>query len=143
VVDLAPLLWTDHRESGLTSVAVPPAGTFAKSALFVSYHAPGGDKSFRSVVAWVPLAEDGTANHADLVEVLSVDQGNGAHSGNDIAFDPSGLLYYSIGEDMKADQAQDLSNLAGSIVRISPDDEGGYSIPENNPFVDTEEGRRS
>jgi aldose sugar dehydrogenase len=55
------------------------------------------------------------------------------HYGSRIAFDPEGLLYFSIGDRGARPQAQDLSKPNGKIHRIERDGR----IPGNNPFVKT------
>ncbi len=65
-----------------------------------------------------------------------------------IGFDPTldkdspdfGLLYISVGDGGVANtsNAQNRSNLLGKILRIDPQpgkNKGGYSIPENNPYM--------
>jgi len=62
------------------------------------------------------------------------------HYGSRIVFDPDGLLYMTVGDrefkNFGPDHvSQDLSNDLGTILRFRPDG----SIPEDNPFVDSEE----
>jgi glucose/arabinose dehydrogenase len=56
-----------------------------------------------------------------------------------LAFGPDGLLYASFGEGADADASQDLSTLAGKLVRIDPRAAGGqpYGVPAGNPFAAT------
>jgi len=53
------------------------------------------------------------------------------HYGSRIAFDTKGHVFFSIGERGNRPNAQDLSNHAGSILRLNLDG----SVPDNNPFV--------
>ncbi|MEM1208347.1 MAG: PQQ-dependent sugar dehydrogenase [Planctomycetota bacterium] len=55
----------------------------------------------------------------------------GQHFGSRIAFGPDGMLYFSIGDRGRMEQAQDLGLPNGKIHRIHPDGR----IPEDNPFV--------
>lgn len=55
------------------------------------------------------------------------------HWGSRLLFAPDGTLYITLGERFNyEDQAQDISNHMGSIVRIKPNGD----IPKDNPFVD-------
>lgn len=79
--------------------------------------------------------------------ILSIEQPQFNHNGGALAFDSSGLLYVSLGDGGNADDqgdghglsgnAQDNSNLLGTIIRIDPGDNGNYSIPASNPFVNS------
>ena len=53
------------------------------------------------------------------------------HEGGDLQFGKDGYLYISSGDDGNMANAQDLSNLDGKILRISPDG----TIPGSNPFI--------
>ncbi|MEO1526239.1 MAG: PQQ-dependent sugar dehydrogenase [Planctomycetota bacterium] len=71
---------------------------------------------------------------------------SGGHNGCAIRFDQEGLLYFSAGDGARPyppdeyDVGQDLSDLRATICRIDVDHPEGdlpYSIPEDNPFLDT------
>lgn len=53
------------------------------------------------------------------------------HIGGTIAFGTDGKLYLSVGDNGAPDNAQDLSNLFGKILRFNKDG----SIPSDNPYV--------
>lgn len=52
------------------------------------------------------------------------------HFGSRITFDESGHVYFSVGDRGQRSSAQDLSNHAGSIIRLNLDG----SVPSDNPF---------
>ena len=52
------------------------------------------------------------------------------HDGGRIKFGPDGKLYITTGDAINPEQSQDLSSLAGKILRINPDG----TIPDDNPF---------
>lgn len=53
------------------------------------------------------------------------------HFGSRIAFDDEGHVFFSIGDRGVRPNGQDLSNHAGSILRLNLDG----SVPEDNPFI--------
>jgi glucose/arabinose dehydrogenase len=58
------------------------------------------------------------------------------HYGGRIQFQ-DGYLFLTVGDRFHRDEAQDRSNHIGTIVRLRDDG----SVPEDNPFVESEEGR--
>jgi len=70
------------------------------------------------------------------------------HNGGDLVFGHDGMLYVSAGDgtsDSDANHAgQDLATLPGSMLRIDvdhPTEKQNYSIPTDNPFLETEGAR--
>ncbi|EOD65744.1 PQQ-dependent sugar dehydrogenase [Amycolatopsis vancoresmycina] len=55
---------------------------------------------------------------------------NKYHNGGRLRFGPDGKLYLSTGDGQNGAWAQDLTSLAGKVLRINPDG----SIPSDNPF---------
>ena len=56
---------------------------------------------------------------------------NKFHNGGGLRFGPDGKLYASAGDAQNGDNAQNLGNLNGKILRINPDG----SVPSDNPFA--------
>ena len=77
-------------------------------------------------------------------EEILVTFGAGGHNGGHLQFGPDGMLYFAVG-DLEVpsppdprNTGQDLSDLAGSIMRIDVDGRSkgmAYRIPADNPFV--------
>ncbi|MGM0520003.1 MAG: PQQ-dependent sugar dehydrogenase [Campylobacterota bacterium] len=57
------------------------------------------------------------------------------HYGSRIAFDESGHVFFTIGDRGNRDNAQNLKNHAGSVIRLNLDG----TIPQDNPFVKNSE----
>lgn len=73
---------------------------------------------------------------------------NGGHNGGCLRFGPDGMLYVSTGDGSgiadSLETGQNLGTVLGKILRIDvdkPDDGKGYSVPKDNPFVDTKGAR--
>lgn len=61
------------------------------------------------------------------------------HSGGGLKIGPDGKLYFSIGDNLIPENAQDMNTLAGKISRINLDG----STPDDNPFTTTTGAPRS
>lgn len=76
-------------------------------------------------------------------EILRFVQPGINHNGGKMAFGRDGYLYVAFGDGgANPDEAQDRTNLFGSIIRIdvSPnDDTQPYSIPSSNPFYNDQD----
>jgi quinoprotein glucose dehydrogenase len=74
----------------------------------------------------------GATAESDMIIIEGL-PGSRYHDGGRIKFGPDGMLYVTIGENFRAQRAQDRSILSGSILRLTPDGQ----IPEDNPFPDS------
>lgn len=68
---------------------------------------------------------------AGRTKVLMENTVGPAHNGGELAFGPDGMLYAFIGEKTAPANAQDLSNVFGKVIRMTPN---GH-VPADNPFV--------
>ena len=95
---------------------------------------------------------------------VPVDRGICCHVGGDIVFDAEGNLYLSTGDDTNPFQSDgytpideregrnpsfdaqrtsaNTNDLRGKVLRITPQEGGGYTIPEGNLFPEGTEGTR-
>ncbi|MCP3936350.1 MAG: PQQ-dependent sugar dehydrogenase [Actinomycetia bacterium] len=70
--------------------------------------------------------------------VIGQDQPGPGHNGGGIVFGRDGVLFIGIGDGGASggDDARDLSNYLGTVLRIVPRlDDSGYDVPGDNPFV--------
>lgn len=118
-----------HRgEGGLMGLAVHP-GFPEEPFVYAMYTYSSGIGAQNRVVR---LEHQGdTALKKDTI--LDDISGGRFHNGGRIAFGPDDMLYITTGETFDPDIAQDMDDLGGKILRISP--EG--AIPEDNPFEDS------
>ncbi|GEL06983.1 PQQ-dependent sugar dehydrogenase [Salisediminibacterium halotolerans] len=75
--------------------------------------------------------QNGTWAETDIL--LDQIPGSGIHNGGRLALGPDGYLYATAGDANVPDLAQDKTNLAGSILRMTPEGD----VPEDNPFDDS------
>jgi glucose/arabinose dehydrogenase len=101
--------------------------------IYFCYAEPVGTGA-RTAMARAQLVEQG-APRLDKVEVIFRQEGppsSGNHFGCRIAQAADGNLFLTLGDHFTyRDEAQNLANHLGKIVRIRPDG----SVPANNPFV--------
>jgi glucose/arabinose dehydrogenase len=106
-------------DGGLLGLDLSPR--FARDRLvYVYYTAVGGE----SRIARFRLGSD-----EPLEIVLAFTRGEN-HSGGRLKFGPDGMLYATVGDGRNPRNAQDLTNLNGKILRVTPD---GRPAP-GNPF---------
>ncbi|MEX2603933.1 MAG: PQQ-dependent sugar dehydrogenase [Gracilimonas sp.] len=133
-------------EGGLLGFAFHPE--YEANGYFYVYYTPGDP--FRSVISRFEASpSEMTANENSELTLLEVNQPYTNHNAGQIRFGPDGYLYIALGDGGSGgdphDNGQDPATLLGSILRIDVDntqDSMNYAIPEDNPFVDNEEGYR-
>jgi len=115
-------------EAGLMGIAVHPQFPVEPYIYAMYTYRKGGDLLNRVA----RFRDRGSRGSFDRVIIDNI-PGARFHDGGRIAFGPDGMLYVTTGENFISDLAQDLSSLAGKILRVTP--EG--SIPTDNPFKDS------
>ncbi|MDX1452277.1 MAG: PQQ-dependent sugar dehydrogenase [Oleiphilaceae bacterium] len=97
--------------------------------LYITYTKQVAD-GFTTVLARARLDKLQLQDWQDLLVTRAVSDG-GRHFGSRIAFDQQGHVYFGVGDRGERDWAQDLTNHAGSVLRLKLDG----SVPDDNPFV--------
>jgi glucose/arabinose dehydrogenase len=115
-------------QGGLLDVALDPA--FAENRLIYLSYAEPGEGGAGTAVARGRLAEGALEDVAVIFRQQPKVEGD-AHFGSRLVFGPDGMLFVTLGERNRRDQAQSLADHLGTIVRLAPD--GG--VPADNPFV--------
>lgn len=121
-------------QGGLLDVALHP--DFEENQLvYLSFSKPGDRGATTAVVRG---RFDG-ARLVDVEEIIEADAWSdaGVHFGSRLLFDDEGYLYISIGDRGTMQNAQDLTNHAGSILRLHDDGR----VPADNPFVGRDDAR--
>lgn len=115
-------------QGGLLDVAIPTGYQVGDWIYFTySKEMPGGGAT---TLARAKLNGNRLINWQDLLVTDSVTE-NDIHFGSRITFDGAGHLYFTVGERGERPNAQDLTNHAGSVLRLNLDG----SVPDDNPFV--------
>src|SRR5690625_1477233 len=141
-------------EDGLLGVALDPA--FEKNRWVYLYYSPAGEESVNRLSRMV-LEEGGMLNEESEQIILEIPTQRiyCCHSAGYLFFDQEGLLYLSVGDNTNAEEAEgyipiderpgreladdqataaNTNDLRGKILRIKPEEDGTYSIPEGNLF---------
>lgn len=136
-----PKVWAEGQ-GGLLDVAVPRLVLLTANQLtrnsddawvYFTYSKPvsGGAAT---TLGRAQLSNNALINWQDLLVTRSSSE-SGHHFGSRVAFDGQGHVYFSVGDRGERDNAQDLTNHAGAILRLNWDG----SLPPDNPFI-TQQG---
>lgn len=119
----------DNRgQGGLLDVAKSPR--FKEQGwLYFTYSKPT-DGGSTTTLARAKLVGNKLTEWHDLLVTDSATN-ESKHYGGRIAFDDKGHVFFSVGDRGIRENAQDLTNHAGSVIRLNLDG----SVPANNPFV--------
>jgi glucose/arabinose dehydrogenase len=129
-------------EQGLLALAFHPSYS-TNGIFFVAYTAPkNGDATGSNLVLErfsVSINNPDLANPTSGVILLTISHPvNSNHNGGTLAFGEDGYLYWSTGDGGSSgdppNNAQQLNNLLGKLLRINVNSGLLYGIPTSNPF---------
>ncbi|HEV2528249.1 MAG TPA: PQQ-dependent sugar dehydrogenase [Thermomicrobiales bacterium] len=137
-LDVENLVKTDFLEQGLLGLAFHPG--YATNGQFYVYWSDYSANGAVTLAAYTVSADDPNVADPQSIRILfQYADPYINHNGGTIKFGPDGYLYVAIGDGGSAgdpfDNAQDLSNPFGKILRIDVDNGDPYAIPEDNPFA--------
>jgi len=115
-------------QGGLLDVTLHPE--FTQNRLVYLSYTGAGEGGSGTEVARARLVDDALVDLETILVVRPKSRG-ARHFGSRLLFGRDGYLYVTAGERASRDRAQDLADLAGSVLRIT--DDGG--VPPDNPFV--------
>ena len=140
-LDITGRISQDGGERGLLGLAFHPEYS-SNGYFYVDYVDPSGNSQIsrfkRSSV------DPDLADPNSELKMLTITQPSSNHNGGCIAFGPDGFLYIGMGDGGGGDQdnnAQNTSNLLGTILRIDVNQGEPYAIPADNPFVGNSNAR--
>lgn len=119
-------------QGGFMDIALAP--DYQKSAKVFFTYTKRVKKGYATALASASLRTDSDQWSLDNWQDVLVTQSastSGHHFGSRIAFDNQQHLFFSVGDRGERSNAQDLTNHAGSILRLNLDG----SIPSDNPFI--------
>jgi glucose/arabinose dehydrogenase len=122
-------------ERGLLGLAFAP--DYATSGRFYVFYT---NTAFDTVLARYEVSADpDVADPASAEVLLVIDQPEFNHNGGWIAFGPDGYLYLASGDGGSScdpdENAQNINNLLGVLLRLDVSVPSGYAIPIDNPFI--------
>jgi glucose/arabinose dehydrogenase len=124
----------DGGERGLLSIAFPP--DYAQSGRFYVFF--NDDQGDIQVMQFTRRSATRARRSSGRVVLEINHRANSNHNGGQLQF-LGDLLYVSTGDGGGGgdppNNAQNLDSLLGKILRIHPSAGGGYTVPNDNPFV--------
>ena len=115
-------------QGGMLDVAKSPS--YASRGWLYFTYSKGTDSGVVTTLARAKRDGNKLAEWQDLLITDSATN-TGRHFGSRITFDGKGHVFFGVGDRGERDNAQNLSNHAGTIMRLKLDG----SIPDDNPFL--------
>ncbi|MAO65813.1 MAG: glucose sorbosone dehydrogenase [Balneola sp.] len=133
-------------EGGLLGFDFHP--DFESNGYVYVYYTAGNP--FRSIVSRFEVPDDqNSVNEDSELMLMEIDQPYSNHNAGQIHFGPDNYLYIALGDGGSGgdpeENGQDRATLLGSLLRIdvdSTEDDLNYAIPDDNPYVNNDEGYR-
>ncbi len=141
------------QEDGLLGVAVDP--NYAQNKWIYLFYSPVGDEPKQHISRFVFDGFTLDMASEKVVLEIPVQRDECCHSGGSLEFDAQGNLYISVGDDTNPFKSNgyapiderpgrspwdaqkssaNTNDLRGKVLRIKPEADGTYSIPEGNLF---------
>jgi glucose/arabinose dehydrogenase len=126
------------NEQGLLGLAFDPAYA-VNGRFYVHYTAGSGNGTSRVSRFTVSSSNPNVADPASEEILYTWPQPFSNHNGGDLEFGLDGLLYVAFGDGGSAgdpqNNAQDLTDPLGDIIRIDVGGETGWAVPADNPWA--------
>ncbi len=142
----------DRAEDGLLGLAADP--NFASNGFIYLYYSPAGPDPKNVLVRYTMKGDTLDLSSARVLLEVPVQREQCCHTGGSIAFDARGNLYLTTGDNTNPfatgyapiderpgrspwdaqKSSANTNDLRGKIIRIHPEPDGTYTIPEGNLF---------
>lgn len=146
-------------EDGLLGLAIDPE--YEKNHWIYLYYSPVGKEAIQRLSRFIFVGDSLDRASEKIMLTVPTQREECCHSAGSVEFGPDRLLYVSVGDNTSPratgfgpmderpgrsawDAQKSSSNtndLRGKILRIRPEDDGTYSIPEGNLFKDPAQGK--
>lgn len=141
-LDISKKVFRGHNEEGLLCLAFHPK--YKENGSFFVWYSRNEPRRHVLSRFQVSKTDAGKADPASETILLEIEKPFGNHDGATLVFGPDGFLYFSVGDGGAGGDpqknGQNLSSWLAKIHRIDVDHEDGkkpYSVPKDNPFVNT------
>ncbi len=118
-----------HGQGGLMDIKLHP--DYESNGWIYLTYAKQGEDGGGTVVARAKLEGTTLTNLEQLFQAEPIND-SGVHFGSRVVFDGKGYIFFSSGERGTKENAQDLGNHLGKMLRLHEDGR----VPSDNPFVD-------
>ena len=137
-LDITDRVFSGGFEQGLLGIAFDP--NYATNGYFYVHYTNLEENNQFSRFSVNP-GDDNHAVPGSEVMFLEDDDPFGNHNSGQMKFGPDGMLYFTLGDGGDAgdpmNNAQNLTSIMGKLMRVSPNADGTYSIPSDNPFSES------
>ncbi|MEJ2620228.1 MAG: PQQ-dependent sugar dehydrogenase [Candidatus Thiodiazotropha sp.] len=123
-----------HGQGGLLDVALHPQFKTNRS-IYLSYAEHKGNRYGTAVMR--AKLKNNSLEETEVIFRLSNKTKSRHHFGSRLVFKREGYLFITLGDRGDKSRAQDLSDHAGSIIRLHDDGQ----IPQDNPFINSSEAK--
>jgi glucose/arabinose dehydrogenase len=133
-LDITDLVDEPVGESGFLSMAFAP--DYRRSGRFYVYYTDNA--GYLQIDQFRRSSDPNRADRGSRRSVIRVRHVRFNHKGGQLQFGPDGFLYAGFGDGGSGgdpdENAQNLGRILGKLIRIDPRPNGGYDIPDSNPF---------
>jgi len=146
-------------EDGLLGLAVDPE--FEKNHWIYLYYSPVGNEPVQRLSRFSFMGDSLDRSTEKILLTIPTQRDECCHSAGSVEFGPDRLLYLSLGDNTSPratgygpideqpgrspwdaqKSSANTNDLRGKILRIKPEDDGTYSIPDGNLFTDPSKGK--
>jgi cytochrome c len=134
LVELGTIVHNDEFESGVTGILLDK-GFKTNKRMFI-YYAFGNASAFEFRLSRFVLGGNGKLDLSSEKILLKIPAGfKKMHTGGGMAWDQSGNIFLTVGENEGSfGSSGNTNDLRGKILRIHPEEDGTYTVPDGNLF---------